>query len=339
MNFNQLSLSAKLVIIGELSGVKLYRVMASYNYVNKGVTTGFTGKLATHGLSRDVLENLHNAQIHVDFGVPSHNTFLSNVPSVNYLNINRSPTQTSDNPLVLRFSSRVTKDELGANGLDSAGVNGAIVIREDDDIRDVFTAAQNYISAHTSNTEVTQVLEQFIEGYGKALSLPTDLLERLVTWTPISRIIDSLTSKIAHSYSDYYSGDDNDDDGRIPLPQGRNVFNIHRIFANGGGFTVGYDHSAVEYTGYRMSLGYVPCADSDGGKFKIGLTYNNIDNVTLNETDVNSDISAVDVIDVLITAFTEVKKDEQWGKIATPLIDHVVNSIVEVKPFVLATLK
>ena len=338
--FNQLNVSTKIAIISELSGVKRHQVrpVVAYNYVDKVPTTGFTSELATHGLSRDVLDNLHHAQIHVDFGVPRHNPFLGHAPNDNYLNINKSHVQTSSSPLMLKFSSTLTPGELDINGLDDASVTGAIAICEDDDIRDVFTAVQTYISTRTSNTQVTQVLQQLIEGYDKAMALPTDLLERIVKWTPISIIIDSVTGKIVHSYSDYHSGDDNDDECRLPLPQGRNVFNIHRNFANGG-FIVGYDHSAAEYTGYRLSLGYVPFVDSEGGKLKIGLTYNNTDNLTLSEVDVSSHMSVVDVIDSLIAALADVKDNEKWGEIVSPLVNHAIEVIEEVKPFVVATLK
>ena len=337
--FNQLNVSTKIAIISELSGVKRHQVrpVVAYNYVDKVPTTGFTSELATHGLSRDVLDNLHHAQIHVDFGVPRHNPFLGHAPNDNYLNINKSHVQTSSSPLMLKFSSTLTPGELDINGLDDASVTGAIAICEDDDIRDVFTAVQTYISTRTSNTQVTQVLQQLIEGYDKALTLPIELLERIVTWTPISIIIDSLTSKIVHSYSDYHSGDDNDDECRIPLPQGRNVFNIHRKFAKSG-FTVGYDQHAEEYTGYQVDVEYMSDSSLENGVLKISLTYKGLNSIDLSEIKLSSDMSVDEIISTIVSALNTVKLDEKWGTIVTPMIEHVTNVISDVKPFIVATL-
>lgn len=341
MNFKQLNTSAQLTIIGELSGVKLNQMvpLARYTHDSEGPSTGLTAELESHGLSRKVLNNLDNGRLHVDFGISKHNAFVNNRPNSNYININREFARTTYNPLTLRFGSVLTKSELDVSGLDDGVVTGVITIHEDDDIRDALTSAHVYIGARTTNPDVTQVLQQLIEGYDKALMLPADLLERITTWTPISRIIDNLTSKLMHSHSDYYTGNDDDDhEQSIPLPQGRNVFNVHRNFANGG-FIVGYDRSAAEYTGYRLSLEYVPFVDSEGGKLKTGLTYNNTDNLTLSEVDVNSHMSVVEVIDSVIGALADVKDNEKWGEIVSPLVNHAIEVIEEVKPFIVATLK
>lgn len=339
MNFKQLNTSAQLAIIGELSGVKLNQMMpiAPYAHVGKGPSTGLAAELESHGLSRNVLNNLGHGRLHVDFGFSDHNVFVGNAPSSNYIIINTDFARTKDIPLLLRFGCVLTKSELDVSGLDGGGITGAIAIHEGDDIRDALTSARVYIGARTTNPDVTQVLQQLIEGYDKALMLPADLLERITTWTPISRIIDNLTSKIIHSYSDYYTGNGDDDEQSIPLPQGRNVFNIHRNFGNGG-FTVGYDHSAAEYTGYRVGFAYVPSNDSEVGKLKIGLTYNHTDNLTLSEVEVSSHMSVVDVIDSLITAVADVKDDEKWGEFVSPLVNHAIEVIEEAKPFIVATL-
>ena len=338
MNFKQLNTSAQVTIIGELSGVKLNQTVP-YTHDSEGPITGLTAELESHGLSRKVLNNLDNGRLYVDFGFSKPNAFVINKPNNNYINISKEFARDTYNPLMLQFGSVLTKSELDESGLDTGTVTGVIAIHEDDDIRDALTSAHVYISARTTNPDVTQVLQQLIESYDKALMLPADLLERIATWTPISRIIDNLTSKIIHSYSDYYTGSDDDDhEQSIPLPQGRNVFNVHRNFANDG-FIVGYDRSAAEYTGYRLSLEYVPFVDSEGGKLKTGLMYNNTDNLTLSEVDVNSHMSVVEVIDSVIGALADVKDNEKWGEIVSPLVNHAIEVIEEVKPFIVATLK
>lgn len=338
MNFKQLNTPTQLTIIGELSGVKINHMMptAPYTRVGKGPNTGLTAELESHGLSRNVLNNIDNGRLHVDFGFSNHSAFVGNGPSSNYVIINTEFARTTDIPLMLRFGCVLTKSELDECGLDSGAVTGAIAIHEDGDIRDALISAHAYIGACTTNPDVTQVLQQLIEGYDKALMLPADLLERIATWAPISRIIDNLTSKIIHSYSDYYTGNGDDDEQSIPLPQGRNVFNIHRNFGNGG-FTVGYDHNAAEYTGYRLGFTYVPYNDSEGGKLKISLTYQNSDNVALSETEVTSAMTVSDLLDSIVTTFKDIKNDKEWGTIVTPLVNHAVEVIEEVKPFIVAT--
>ena len=197
MNFKQLNTPTQLTIIGELSGVKLNKMMptAPYARVGEGPNTGLTAELESHGLSRNVLNNLDNGRLHVDFGFSNYNALVGNAPSSNYVIINTEFARTTDIPMMLRFGCVLTKSELDVSGLDGGGVTGAIAIREDDDIRDALTSAHVYISARTTNSDVTQVLQQLIEGYDKALMLPADLLERITTWTPISRIIDNLTVK------------------------------------------------------------------------------------------------------------------------------------------------
>lgn len=334
MDFKQLNTSAQLTIIGELSGVRLNQMMsnASYTSIGKGPSIGLTAELESHGLNRKVLNNLDSGRLHVDFGFSNNNAFVSN-----YINISREFfARDVHNPLMLRFGSVLTKSELDESGLDSGNVTGVITIHEDDDIRDVLTSAHVYISARTVNPDVTQVLEQLIESYDKALMLPADLIERIATWTPISRIIDNLTSKIIHSYSGYYTGGDDDDEQSIPLPQGRNVFNIHRNFGNGG-FTVVYDRRAAEFTGYNLSFAFVPYNDSEGGKLKIGLTYNNLDNVTLSETEATPSMTVSDLLDSIVTAFKDLKNEKVWGTIVTPLVNHTVEVIEEVKPYIVDT--
>ena len=340
MNFKQLNPLSQLIIIGELSGVKLNQMMPHTRYiqVSEGPSTGLPAELESHGLSCRVLNSLGNGRLHVDFGFSKPNAFVINRPNSNYINISKEFARDTYNPLMLQFGSVLTKSELDECGLDDGTVTGVITIHEDDDIRDALTSAHAYIGACTTNPDVTQVLQQLIEGYDKALMLPADLLERITTWTPISSIIDNLTSKIIHSYSDYYTGSDDDDEQSVPLPQGRNVFNIHRNFGNGG-FTVGYDHNAADYTGYRLSFAFVPSNDSEGGKLKIGLTYQNLDNVALSETEVTPSMTVSDLLDSIVTTFKVIKNDKEWGTIVTPLVDHAVGVIEEVKPFIVATLK
>ena len=339
MKFSDLKLETQLTIIGELSGVKLNQMIpnAPYIHVGEGPSTGFTAELENHGLSRKVLNDTGNGRLYVDFGFSKPNTFIISRPNGNYINISREFARDTYNPLMLQFGSALTKSELDGSGLDDGAVTGVITIHEDDDIRDALTSACVYIGARSTNPDVTQVLQQLIEGYGKALMLPADLLERIATWTPISRIIDNLTSKIIHSYSDYYTDSDVDDEQLIPLPQGAMDFNIHRNFGNGG-FTVGYDRNAAEYTGYRLGFAFVPSNDSEGGKLKIGLTYQNSDNVALSETEVTSTMTVSDLLDSIVTTFKDIKNDKEWGTIVTPLVNHTVEVIEEVKPFIVATL-
>lgn len=343
MNFKQLNKTTQLSIISELSGVKIQAMGFRHTQPSSSnvMLTGLAADLEKYGLSTNVLTNPHDGQVNLVVNVtnPTPPGVISGMYSPScYLSIGRHLIRTAESKLVIAFGSSFTSEEANKLGLTDAMVSGRIIIEEDDDIRDLLTAMITYIGSHTTNTDVITPALQLIEGYNKALTLPDDLIERIANWTSITKIIDSLTTKITHNYSNYYAGDEGDDGYQVPTPRGRNIFNVERKFGRSG-FTVAYDQHAEEFTGHQVDVEYTPDSGLEAGRLKVSLTYRGLDNIVLGETKLKSDMTADTILDTIVDILNSVKLNGDWGAIVTPLVDHVTGVVTEVKPFIIATLK
>ena len=342
MNFKKLSKATQLSIISQLSNVKMQHSGFRNMFMSNAdtVPTGLAGELKAHGLTNSVLLNPDGDTINLvveSKHISSAHAISTGIYSNNdYFNIGRQGMNAPDSKLFISFGCCLTQAEIERTGLVTGGINGRICIEEDDDLRDILNSVATYIGVHTANKEVLGLVLELIVAYDKAMDLPDALIERIANWTSIARIIDNLTYKMVHNYSNYYSDDENED-YVVPTPVGRNVFNVDRKFAKSG-FTVSYDQHAQEYNGYQLDVEYTADSSLERGFLKVLLTYKGIDNINLGVATLTSGMSTDEILDTIVDALNHVKSNDVWGVIVTPLVDHAVEVIEEVKPFIVATL-